>query len=102
MKFNLDPKIFLAGAAISIIAIFPFDVSFYTFVRIAICLSAIYGVYFFNQRENGLWILFAAMAILYNPIKPVYLRDKELWGFVNTITALIFLYSFISLSTSSL
>jgi len=91
---NLDTRILLAGAAISLIALFPFDASFYMVTRIAICLCAIYGAYYLNQKNHALWFVMAFIALFYNPIMPVYLYDRGLWEIANLITILIFLYSY--------
>ena len=91
---NLDTRILLAGAAISLIALFPFDASFYMITRIAICLCAIYGAYYLNQKNHALWFVMAFTALFYNPIMPVYLYDRGLWEIANIITVLIFLYSY--------
>jgi len=91
---NLDTRILLAGAAVSLIALFPFDASFYMITRIAICLCAIYGAYYLNQKNHALWFVMAFTALFYNPIMPVYLYDRGLWEIANIITIFIFLYSY--------
>ena len=90
----MDSRIFLAGAFVSLISIFDFPVGFYTFVRIAVTLCAIYGAYYFFKDKRGIWIILALTAIFYNPFIPVYLYEKALWIFINLITFLIFIYSY--------
>ena len=99
-KFN--ENIFLAAIGVSLISILPFDTGFYTFTRIVICISSVVGVLALRKKDRGAWIVFALIAILYNPVFPVHLNDKELWMVVNAITAcsFIWLYKEVSDHTS--
>ena len=90
----MDSRILLAGAFVSLISIFDFPIGFYTFVRIAVTLCAIYGAYYFFKDKRGIWIILALTAIFYNPFIPIYLNEKALWVFINLITFLIFIYSY--------
>ena len=90
----MDSRILLAGAFVSLISIFDFPIGFYTFVRIAVTLCAVYGAYYFFKDKKGIWIILALTAIFYNPFIPIYLYEKALWVFINLITFLIFIYSY--------
>ena len=90
----MDSRILLAGAFVSLISIFDFPIGFYTFVRIAVTLCAVYGAYYFFKDKKGIWIILALTAIFYNPFVPIYLYEKALWVFINLITFLIFIYSY--------
>lgn len=97
---NLDPKILLAGMAVSLISIFPFNATFYIFTRTIICLSFLYGTYELNKKKHGLWIPLFMLAILYNPIAPIYFDSKFIWSIIDIISAIIFLYSYLICSPS--
>ena len=99
---NLDPKILLAGMAVSLISIFPFNATFYIFTRTIICLSFLYGTYELNKRKHGLWIPLFMLAVLYNPIAPIYFDSKFIWSIIDIISAIIFLYSYLICSPSYL
>ena len=99
---NLDPKILLAGMAVSLISIFPFNATFYIFTRTIICLSFLYGTYELNKKKHGLWIPLFMLAILYNPIAPIYFDSKFIWSIIDIISAIIFLYSYLICSPSYL
>ena len=99
---NLDPKILLAGMAVSLISIFPFNSTFYIFTRTVICLAFLYGTYELNKRNHGLWIPLFMLAILYNPIAPIYFDSKFIWSIIDIISAIIFLYSYLLCSPSYL
>ena len=97
---NLDPKILLAGMAVSLISIFPFNATFYIFTRTIICLSFLYGTYELNKKNHGLWIPLFMLAILYNPVAPIYFDSKFIWSIIDIISAIIFLYSYLICSPS--
>lgn len=88
-----NQKIYYAGAIISLIAIFPFPVSFYFFIRIALCLILLLITYELYRDNIKFWIFSAPLALLYNPIVPIYLHSKSLWILVNISTAIIIMIS---------
>ena len=92
---KINPKIFLTATIISLISILPFEIGFYTFTRIAITLCSIAAIMKLHHQENNVWLLFAAIAIFYNPIIPTYLGEKSLWVIVNILTAIAFIWLFI-------
>ena len=49
-----------------------------------------------RSKVKILWI-FGFLAILYNPIIPVHLYEKEIWMVVNIVTSIIFLFKGINL-----
>jgi hypothetical protein len=57
----------------------------YTFLRIAVCASAIYQAWNGHKHGLGPWITvaFVLVAFLYNPVLPVYLGPKAAWAPVN-------------------
>tara|TARA_E500000178_G_C16982333_1_gene736407 strand:+ start:1474 stop:1737 length:264 start_codon:yes stop_codon:yes gene_type:complete len=73
------------------IAIFPMPYGYYNLLRIVICLSSIFFAFrlFENKEIIFVW-MFGFLAILYNPIIPVYLYEKEIWIIINTATAILF------------
>ena len=68
---------------------------YYMFLRLCLCGAAIAVIYlaFDNLHEVFLW-LFGAIAVLYNPIIPIYFGDKSVWIVLNVITILIFWSAF--------
>lgn len=66
---------------------------YYVFMRIVVCLASAvvaYGSYKREDSMNGSVILFGVMAILFNPIIPVYLHDREIWNPIDIIGAIVF------------
>ena len=66
---------------------------FYTLVRIAITICAVMSA--FQNSSNGIntWsIMFGIVAIIFNPVIPVYLHDKGAWMMIDIITRSYLLY----------
>mgnify|MGYP001341358132 FL=1 len=85
-------KIFwLAPIVVLAIGILPLPIGYYTLSRLVVCASAIYFAHNFYKKNNqtNLWI-FGFIAVLYNPIIPVYLYEKIIWVVVNIITIYLF------------
>ena len=85
-------KIFwLAPIVVLVIGIFPLPLGYYTLSRLVVCASALYFALRFYKKndQRNLWI-FGFIAVLYNPIIPVYLYEKTIWIIVNIITIYLF------------
>ncbi|MCZ8198355.1 MAG: hypothetical protein O9267_12185 [Flavobacterium sp.] len=89
--------IYLLCAILALIACFNLPIGYYTFLRIALTLGALTVLYNEVQKDvNLLGISFIAIAILFNPILPVYLYQKSLWIAIDIITAILFLVYWLS------
>ena len=89
---NQNNKIFwLAPIIVLVIGILPLPIGYYTLSRLVVCVSALYFAYNFYKKNDttNIWI-FGFIAILYNPIIPVYLYEKFIWIIVNIITIFVF------------
>lgn len=70
---------------------------YYTFLRLAICGISIYNTISFSKLNLSGWVLiFAALAILFNPLLPIYL-NKSTWVGIDLISAIIFFFSTFSI-----
>lgn len=81
------------AAVLLIIGCFALPIGYYTFLRLAVFAAAIVVV--IADHEDGVNIsniLFAAVAIFFNPIFPVYLHSKMAWTIIDAIVALLFTY----------
>lgn len=62
--------------------------SFYTLLKIIVTGAAIYYAYYLysalNQKDFWFWS-FIVIAILFNPIIPIYLYDKSIWMVIDVI-----------------
>ncbi len=88
----MNNKIFwIAPIVVMAIGFLPMPYGYYNLSRIIVCGCSLYYAYqFFQNKDNKFVWIFGFLAVLYNPIIPVHLYEKELWMFVNIITAIIF------------
>jgi len=89
---NSQNNIFwLAPIVVLGIGILPLPIGYYTLSRLVVCGCALYFAHKFYKKNNNtnLWI-FGFIAVLYNPVVPIYLYEKFIWIIVNIITILIF------------
>lgn len=85
--------IFLVPAALLLIGIADLDIGYYTFMRIVVFLAGCfitYACYKENDKVDFWTVAFALVTILFNPIIPVYLHDKDAWAVLDFVGAAIF------------
>ena len=83
--------LWLAPIIVLVIGILPMPIGYYTLLRLVVCGCAIYYAYNLGQNKDKTFMLiFSFIAILYNPIFPVYLYEKSIWIILNIVTAVIF------------
>ena len=69
----------------------PYD--YYTLLRFIVTGVSAYGIYFAYQHKKQIWLwVFIIIAVLFNPISPIYL-DKAIWVFIDYIVAAVFFVS---------
>ena len=88
----MDKKLLYIPAAILFIGVFPLPIGYYTLLRLVVTAAAAYVAYdtFQNDKQSG-WIwVFGFVAILFNPLIPIYL-DKELWMVIDFAVAILFI-----------
>jgi len=95
---ELNRQVVFAGIFVAVIALAPWPIGFYTFTRIVLCGCSAYVAYYLLKKNENIWLLGAALAVLYNPIFPVYLHSKGLWSIINIGTAVFFFFALSSAS----
>jgi uncharacterized membrane protein YccC len=83
----------LICAGLLFLALLRLPIGYYTFLRLAVTAGAVVFAYH-RVRRSGLtiWVVaFAAMALLFNPIWPVYLKDRSLWAPIDILGGVLFL-----------
>lgn len=78
-------------AGLLLLAIAEMPIGYYTLLRIVVTIGAILVI--ISDYEEGInaWvIIFGLIAVMFNPIIPIYLHDKELWVMIDIIVAVIF------------
>lgn len=90
-KFNKLPAII--SVALLLLTFFSWPYAFYTFLRIAVFGTSIYYAYcFFILKKKDFWFwTLIAISILFNPIAPIYIGDKSLWGIIDVAVACYFI-----------
>jgi hypothetical protein len=74
-----------------ILALANMPIGYYTFLRIVITIGAVAVVV--TELKNGVnfWVIaFGLIAVVFNPIIPVYLYDKALWAPIDIVAAILF------------
>lgn len=76
------------------LALAELPMGYFTFLRIVTTIGAIILAVRAYQHKNefNFWsVVFALVAVLFNPIIPVYLHDKSAWMPIDAIAGLLFL-----------
>lgn len=77
----------LIAAILLVIALAPMPYGYYQVLRIVVCGLSCYGAYLAYNAESHIWMwLLAGIAILFNPIFPIYL-ERDLWNVIDLVTA---------------
>lgn len=91
IKFSMVPAI--GAIIILLLTFFDFPYGYYVFLRWVITGVAIYYAYYIysvkSEMDIWFWTL-AVIAIVFNPIIPIYLKNKSTWGIID-IGVVIFL-----------
>ena len=74
------------------IALLPISGGFYTLVRIIVTIGAVAATIQNSSNGINIWsIIYGGMAILFNPLIPVYLHDKGAWIMIDILTIALFI-----------
>jgi len=85
-------KLFILCALLSSIAVFDLPNIYYTFLRILVSIGSIAALVTEMKNDVNLWgITFIVIALLFNPLIPIYLYKKQLWIPIDLFAALLFL-----------
>mgnify|MGYP001081088482 CR=1 FL=1 len=80
----------LITAGLLIFAIFPLPYGYYQFLRLFVAIaSGISAFVAYEDKNQGLAIIFAIVLILFNPLIPIYL-SKEIWIPIDIIVGIFF------------
>lgn len=76
-----------------LLSFFDWPYGYYTFMRIVVTGVSIYYAYMLYEvlEERGFWFwALVGIAILFNPLIPIHLGDKEVWGFIDIIVVIFY------------
>ena len=75
-------------SALFLLCLAPMPYGFYSLIRfVAMVAFAIYAYVYYEKKNNELAIAFLSLAILFQPLLPIYL-GRMLWNIVDVIVAI--------------
>jgi len=78
-------------ALLLFIAVLHLPIAYYRFLRVVVFIGALL-VMFRNKKEWLFWTMsFAGIAILFNPILPIYLYKRSIWMPIDIVVGILFL-----------
>lgn len=78
-------------ALLLFIALLHLPIAYYRFLRVVVFIGALLVVYR-NWKDWLFWsVLFVGIAILFNPILPIYLYKRSVWMPLDIIVGILFL-----------
>ena len=96
MEKYKHPLIWFAPIIVLVISFLPVSSGFYTLLRLIITVAAACLVYFeYEQcgKVTGYFIVFVAIALLFNPIVRVHFYRHQ-WQMINTLIISVFLFHY--------
>ena len=83
------------------IGLFDLPIGYYTLLRIVVTIGSVAVVV--SEFENGFnfWVItFGLIAILFNPLIPIYLNDKSAWMPIDIIAGILFIIKSLTIKTN--
>ena len=98
MNNNIVKALAIVAAIFLIIGCFKLPIGYYTFLRIVICIVSVI-LLFFPKNGNISWhhIINGLVAIMFNPIIPIYLHSKTTWMVIDMVAAVWFIIQAITI-----
>lgn len=73
-------------------------IGYYTFVRIIVTIGAVCVIINEPIKDLNFWrVSFGIIAVIFNPIIPIYLYDKSIWIPIDIIIAIMFIIKLLKL-----
>jgi len=91
---NYRSTLTIVAGIMLLIAVPPFwPYGYYMFLRWVVSVSAVINaIFFYKSNQNGWAVSMTLVALLFNPIAPVYL-DKALWILLDIVVAILMFVS---------
>ena len=91
VKKNEKNLFWVAPIVALAIGILPMPLGYYMLSRLIVSAGALYfAFHFYKQNVNFKVWIFGFLVVLYNPILPIHLNEKEIWILVNIPTMYYF------------
>lgn len=80
----------LICAGLLFIGIIDLPIGYYTFLRIIVTITAVAVVVTEFKLGFDYWLIaFGILAIVFNPIIPIYLNDKTTWALIDIVSGIL-------------
>lgn len=92
--------LFLILIALLLIGLADLPTGYYSLARITVCLISALSCYWSYKSDNKVGVatvVFGLLALLSNPILPVYLRDKDVWAVIDIVAAVLLFIRYFTL-----
>lgn len=85
-----------------LVAILDMPSEYYEFLRVSVfSVSAFVAYKNYEAKDNAMAVAFIIVAVLFNPIYPIYLDNETLWKFIDFSTAVLFIFNARKIDTGS-
>jgi len=84
----------MIASTMLLLAFLDWSYGYYNLLRVAITSVSIYYVYYLDttlEKQNFWFWSLIGIAILFNPIIPVYLYDKSVWEIIDIVVVIFFM-----------
>lgn len=82
----------LISAGLLFLGILDLPIGYYTLLRIVVTIGAVAVVVSEFQNGFNFWVIgFGLTAIIFNPLIPIYLNDKDAWAPIDLLGGFLFL-----------
>ncbi len=86
---------FIICAVLLLIGVANLPIGYYTFLRIVVIIGAIMAAIFEYRGSVNFWVIaFGLIAILFNPLIPIYFNNKNIWIIIDLATAVVFVVEY--------
>lgn len=88
-------------AILLLLCIGDLPIGYYTLVRIVVTIGAVCILLNEPGKDLNFWrVAFGLIAIIFNPVIPVYLHDKAIWLPIDIIAAALFIIKLLILKST--
>lgn len=82
----------LICAGMLLLGVADLPIGYYTLLRIVVTIGSVSVIVTDFKKGLNFWnITFGLLAILFNPIIPIYLNNKSVWTLIDIISGIIFI-----------
>ena len=90
MEQLLKSELLLIPIVVLLIGLLPITGDYYVLLRIVVCLFGVVAFTALPQDYSKEKVVFLVIAIIYNPIFPIYFGSKIIWIPINLVTIWFF------------